>query len=312
MIVGIDVSKDKLDIHVSSENKYFVIKNTQPSIASFMKNKLSKLGEPKLVVFESTGGYEKQLQLYLLRHSVPYHKAHPNKVYHFGKSRGYFAKTDRIDAQMLSQYGMQDEIVSDQQDSEEQIKIQELSGRKTQLKEQIAKETQRLKHDYLNKIINRSIKRTIKMLQKELGLIEAELEALIITDEKLSKRRKLLKTVKGVGDEVSTLLITDLPELGFLSREEISSLVGVAPQTKDSGKKKGYRSISRGRFYVRKGLYMAALVASRYNPRMKLIYQKLLSQGKKKKVALVAVMRKMLIMMNAMLKNQTPWQSTRI
>ena len=134
----------------------------------------------------------------------------------------------------------------------------------------------------------------------------------IAQDERLVNKMKLLQTVKGIGLEVSLLLTTDLPELGKLTREEISSLVGVAPQTKDSGRKSGYRSISKGRFNVRKGLYMAALVASRFNPRMKKLYENLLDRGKKKKVALVAIMRKMLIMMNAMVRKNTPWQESRI
>lgn len=312
MIVGIDVSKDKLDIRVLPINKHYIAKNTQAGISNFMKNILFKLGQPELIVFESTGGYEKMLQAYLLKQAVPYHKAHPNRVYHFGKSKGYFAKTDHIDAHMLARYGQQEEIVPDQGSSEDQIKIQELSSRKTQIKNMIERERPKLKQIYLDKSIKRSIKRTIKMLEKELELIEKELEKLIGNDEALCERRELLQTVKGVGKKISTILVTDLPELGQLNREEISNLVGVAPQTKDSGKKQGYRSTGKGRFYVRKGLYMAALVASRHNPRMKAIYQKLLSKGKKKKVALVAVMRKILIMMNAMVKNQTPWQSTRI
>jgi len=261
-------------------------------------------------VFESTGGYEKTWQAYLLKYDLPYHKAHPNKVYHFGQSKGYFAKADHIDAHMLARYGQQEEIVADQESSEDQIKIRELSARKTQIKELIAREKHKLNLVYLDKSIKRSIKRTMKLLERELELIEKALEK--VNDKTLCERRELLQTVKGIGKEISTLFVTDLPELGQLSREKISSLVGVAPQTKDSGKKQGYRSTSRGRFYVRKGLYMAALVAARHNPRMKAIYEKLLAKGKKKKVALVAVMRKMLIMMNAMVKNNTHWQSGRI
>ena len=312
MIVGIDVSKDKLDVHISSSSKHFTIKNTKASIASFMKNKLLPQGRLELTVFESTGGYEKVLQVYLLREGLPYHKAHPNRVHHFAKSKGYFAKTDRIDAKMLSQYGQQKEIVANQQDSEEQIISRELSSRKAQLKTQIESERHRLNHDFLSIVIKRSIKRLLTQLKKELAVIEKAISRKITENNALSEKHSLLKTIKGVGNEVATMMVTDLPELGHLSREEISSLVGVAPQTKDSGKKQGHRAIGRGRFYVRKALYMAALVASRHNPRMRMIYEKLLKKGKKKKVALVAIMRKMLIMMNTMVKNGTPWQESRI
>jgi len=214
MIVGIDVSKDKLDIHISGIKKDFVIKNTQSSIHSFMKNSFAKLCSPELIVFEATGGYEKTLQLYLLRQGRPYHKAHPNKVHYFGKSKGYFAKTDRIDARMLSLYGEQVDVVSDQSINEQQIEIQELSARKTQLKDQIEREQHRLNHVYLNKQIARSLKRMIKALQKEVAMIEESLESFIAKDEALEAKRTLLKTVKGIGDEISTLLVSNLPELG--------------------------------------------------------------------------------------------------
>lgn len=312
MIIGIDVSKDKLDVYVLPIDKHFVIKNTRAGISNFMSNTLLKIAQPELIVFEATGGYEKILEIYLLKHALPYHKAHPTRVHHFGKSKGYFAKTDHIDAHMLARYGQQEEIVADRQSTEDQLKIQELSARKIQIKDMIEREKPKLKQVFLGAAITRSIKRTIKMLEKELELIEKELEKMIDNDEFLQEKRELLQTVKGVGTETATLLITNLPELGQLSREAISSLVGVAPQTNDSGTKQGYRSISRGRFYVRKGLYMVALVAARYNPRMKTIYEKLLKKGKKKKVALVAIMRKILIMMNAMVKNKTPWQADRI
>lgn len=312
MIIGVDVSKNKLDIHVSSVGEHCIIKNTRSSISQFMKKLLLKLGQPELIVFEATGGYEKLLQSYLSNQKLPYHKAHPTRVFHFGKSKGYFAKTDCIDAHMLSKYGEQEEIVASQNTNEDQIKMRELSARKAQIKELIAKEKLKLNLIYLDKSIKRSIKRLIKLLEKELALIEKALGEIINDDKKLCETRELLQTVKGVGKEVSTLLITDLPELGQLNREAISCLVGVAPQTKDSGKKQGYRATGQGRAYVRRGLYMAALVAVRHNPRMNAIYEKLLLKGKKKKVALVAVMRKMLIMMNAMVKNQTAWQSDRI
>lgn len=312
MIVGVDVSKDKLDVYVSPQAKHWVIKNSNAGIRSFMRELNSSFGAADLIVFESTGGYEKALECYLLKNGLAYHKAHPTRVYHYGKSQGYFAKTDRIDARLLAQYGEQAAVVADEGVTEDQLKRQELSARKLQIKRMIESEKPKLKQPYLGKLIKRSVSRVIKALANELKQIEDALDAMIHQDELLREKRALLQSVKGVGKETSTLLVTDLPELGRLDREAISSLVGVAPQTKDSGRRQGYRAISRGRFDVRKGLYMAALVAVRHNPRMKAIYEKLLAKGKKKKVALVAVMRKMLIMMNAMVKHQTPWQADRI
>jgi transposase len=311
MIVGIDVSKDKLNICVLPSKDQFEIKNTKASIVSFFKNRLNAK-KMTLVVFEATGGYERVLHNYLLDAQLPYHRAHPNRVHKFGECKGHFAKTDRIDAHLLARYGEQEEITADQTTTKDQLKIKRYSARRTQLKDMIAREKQRCKTAKDEADILRSIKRHIKQLEQELKLITEKLNGLVEADATLSAIRKNLMTAKGVGPEVALILICDLPELGKLNREQISHLVGVAPQTKDSGKKSGYRSISHGRFYVRKAIYMAALVATRTNPRMQKIYKRLLAKGKLKKVALVAVMRKMIIMLNAMVKNKSAWQANRI
>lgn len=307
MIVGIDVSKDKLDVYVLPSKKHYVIKNTRTSVQSFFKNKVC-MDSIELVVFEATGGYEKLLHEFLLNQSMPHHKAHPLRARRFAESKGYFAKTDRIDAMGLAYYGEQIEIKAGTPITVNILKIQEYSARKTQLKDMLAREVQRLKVTYLDKQMIRSLKRHIKQLEQELQLINEKLAALVKADDELSAKHQLLQTAKGVGAEVATILVTDLPELGKLNREQISRLVGVAPQTKDSGKRQGYRPISQGRFYVRKALYMSALVATRHDPKMKRIYQNLLAKGKLKKVALVAIMRKMIITLNAMCKNNTRWK----
>lgn len=311
MIVGIDVSKDKLDVYVLNEKKHHVIKNTKASIASFFKNKLNT-ESCQLVVFESTGGYERLLHCYLIEETIPYHRAHPNKVYHFAKGDGYFAKTDRIDASILANYGNEKKIKPDTTTTLSQLEIRDYSARRSQLKDMISSEKQRLSVFTCRGEIKRSVVRSIKQLERELALISKKLDEMIKADKELDSKLQLLQTTKGVGKEVATVLVTDLPELGHLSREEISHLVGVAPQTKESGKKKGYSATSRGRFEVRRALYMAALVASRWNPRMKMIYQRLLAKGKLKKVALVAIMRKMIIMLNTMVRTGEVWQRERI
>lgn len=311
MILGIDVSKDKLDIYVLPHKQHHTIKNSKASLQSFFKNQCPQ-GVIKQVIFEATGGYEKPVHSYVLAQEIPHHRVHPLKARRFAESRGVFAKTDRMDAKGLADYADQLNIKADEQISMTQLKIQEYSSRRTQLKEMLNAETHRLKVIHYEAQISQSIKRHIKQLEKELALITEKLNQRIESDQTLQAKRQLLKTAKGIGEEVSTLLVTDLPELGQLNREQISRLVGVAPQTRDSGKLQRYRPISQGRFYVRKALYMAALVASRHDPRMKNIYNKLIAKGKPKKVALVALMRKMIIMLNAMIKHQSPWQSQRI
>jgi len=161
---------------------------------------------------------EKTLISYLIKQQRPYHCAHPSKVYHFAKGKGCFAKTDKIDAKILASYGQQPEIVAQVPDSTAEIKMREISARKTQVKTLLGAERQRLKHIYMEPYVSRSIKRTIKQLQQELTYIQKQLEKVFAKDEGIEKKRLLLETVKGVGKEVSTTLITDLPELGGLSR----------------------------------------------------------------------------------------------
>ena len=311
MILGIDVAKDKLDIYCLPTQQHYQIKNSLASIKQFLKQH-RKACDIAQVVFESTGGHEKLLTLSLIDLEIAYHKAHPKRVYHFGQGEGCFAKTDRIDARLLAQYGQAKHPAHTTTETRQSIELKELSSRKQQIKNSIADEKRRLSSVYLNKGIVRSIKNHIRFLEQQLCQIEKQVDELVHNDERLLTKRNLLVSVKGVGKEVSTLLISELPELGSLSREAISALVGVAPRTQDSGRTCGYRSIRYGRFDVRKGLYMAALVASRHNPRMRAIYTKLISKGKKCKVALVAVMRKMLIMMNAMIKKNEMWHAERI
>lgn len=305
MIIGIDVSKNTLDAYEAATQTHLQLPNTAHAIKHFFKQKKAI----SLVVFEATGGYEKPLQLQLMDLGIPFHRAHAHRAHCFIQSRGVLAKTDRIDATLLAAYGAQAHIKADAPWSKDQLRIQELASRKQQVKEHIQAEKNRLSTPYVDPTIARSIKREIKRMTVEVTLLEEKLNQLIDQEHTMKTRWQLLQTVKGVGKEVATTLIAHLPELGQLPREAISNLVGVAPRNRDSGQHQGYRPISHGRRAVRKALYMAALVASRHNPRMKAIYQRLVAKGKKKKVALVAVMRKMIIMLNAMVKHNTPWQA---
>ena len=268
--------------------------------------KLQKNDDLSLLVFEPTGCYSKELEMYCLKGNLPYHKVHLNKVYHFARSKGY-AKTDKIDACILAQYAQQNNVSADTNNSIKQIERQELSSAVNDLKQQLSALKGKAQGIYISSTIKRMHHRRIRQLEKDLLLLQQELDEDIATDEDLKHKYNLLQTIAGVGKETARTLVIDLPELGQISRERISALVGVAPYNKDSGKKTGYRSIIGGRAHVRKVLYMAALVASRFNPRMKKIYQDLRMRGKQGKVALVAIIRKMLIMMNAMVKNNTPW-----
>lgn len=308
LIIGIDVSKDKLDITVLPGSEHIVIKNNQKAICKFISSLLErhKKEEVRLCVMESTGGYEKEVAKCLEERGLPIHIAHPNQVFHFAKSRRSFAKTDKIDSKILAYFGTAMDLRLTILPSKDSEALKDLATRKMQLTEFLIAEKCRLK-DHLSEPARHSISRLLKQLEKEIELIEKMIKELINSSDQKKKQAELLKTLKGIGEQTAHLLVATLPELGQLSRSEIASLTGVAPRNHDSGIKQGHRSIKGGRFYVRKALYMPALCALRHNQPLKEYYQRLLAKGKKPKVAIVAVIRKMVITLNAMVKNNEGW-----
>ena len=307
-MIGIDVSKDKLDVYISQEKKHLVIPNTTSKINGLLK-RLANKNQLSMLVFEPTGCYSKELEVCCLKQDLPYHKVNLNKMYHFAKSTVGYAKTDKIDAALLADYGDKNAVEPSKNNSIAQIERQELGNLISSLKMDLAGLKSTHKGIYLNKTVKKYLTKRIVQMNKDISRLTEKLDELISNEKNLLDTFHLLMTIKGVGEQTARLMVTSMPELGSVSREQISALVGVAPYNRDSGNKTGYRAIIGGRFHVRNGLYMAALVASRYNPRMKRIYNDLLARGKKPKVALVALMRKMLIMMNAMVKNNQPWST---
>jgi transposase len=238
------------------------------------------------------------------------HIAHPNKVVAFGKARGKLAKTDAIDAKLLADYGaFFDKAERRGPRSSEQEELQLLNTRLAQLKEMRHQETCRIGIAF-NKRLKESHEQIIKFLDKELVEITEEIKLCIDSVPELKAAYILLQSMKGVGPVLAMTLLADLPELGKISKGEIAALVGVAPITKQSGQKQGRAKTAYGRSSVRKVLYMAALSASQHNARLKIFYERLVSAGKAKKVALVAVMRKMLVTLNAMMHSNTLFQES--
>ena len=310
VVWGIDVSKDWIDISI--DRKVTRVKQTTKEINAFIKDQAEK-DKQALAVLESTGGYERLAVSCLVQSGFMVHVAHPNKVRDYAKARGYVAKTDKLDAMIIEGYGR----FIDPADlhtlmSEKELKLSDFSARLTQLKVLHHQEACRLGM-VLDKKINKKIKRSHEMLMKVIERQKEEIEAvlleLITSDEALNQKYKLLKSMKGVGPVLAMTLIADLPELGKLNKKEIAALVGVAPMTKESGKFRGKAMTQHGRESVRRVLYMAALVATQHNERFKIFYQKLLAKGKLKKVALVAVMRKMIVTLNAMVQKNTPFKA---
>lgn len=307
--VGIDVSKDWLDIAI--DQKCFRISQTKEAIDDAI-NLTIKLHNPSLCVVESTGGYERLIVERLHAAKLNVHVAHPLRVRTFAQAKGLLAKTDKLDAYVLSAYGqfVGTEAVT-QPLSPEQQKLCDLQARYSQVKEMLHAESCRLGNCVI-KEVKKNIQKVFNFLKKELETLEAEIQKLIEQNELLNHHQKILRSMKGVGIKTAQMMLIHLPELGRLSRKKIASLVGVAPMTKQSGKKQGNARIQQGRGCVRHVLYMAALVASRFNPVFKQFYERLIEKGKPGKVALVAVMRKMLVTLNAMIRDNKAWTNANI
>lgn len=302
VFVGIDISKDKLDIHIRPENIHFSIENTKKSRKKLAK-KLSELS-PEKVVLEATGGYEKEVVKSLSGLSLVV--VNPRQVRDFAKAIGRLAKTDKVDAEIISKFA---ELVNPEQrelPDEETLVLKEFSKRRNQLVK--SREIERRRLSQASPLLKSRIKKHLNFLVKEIEFISSEIQKLIKSSKKLSATEKKLRTVPGIGPVVSASILSELHEIGKISHKKISSLVGVAPFNKDSGMMRGKRKIAGGRSQIRSKLYMATLVATKYNPVIKNFYERLLSKGKPKKVALTACMRKLLTIINAMIKNNTRWQ----
>ena len=284
--VGIDVSKDDLHICVLPTQESFQVENNTKGFKQLSK-KLSALNGSSLTVLESSGGYEQEVAYYLVAKEFEVSIVNPRKIKHFAIAIGRLAKTDSVDAQTIAFFA--EKLTPDTRVvcNKNQQTLMGLQLRRTQLVEMIGMEKNRL--DKLPPDLKKSIKRIIKVLENELKTIEASLEESIKQEPKFQDKRNLLTTIKGVGKVVSSAMIAFMPELGLFSHKEISALAGLVPYNVDSGKYKGKRKISGGRSKLRSILYMATLSATRFNPTIKLFYQRLLSKGKLKKVALDSV-----------------------
>lgn len=302
IFIGIDVSKETLDISIAG--KHYKIANTQEAVSIFYSKHVIGY-KVKLCVLESTGGYERDVLRTLQEYGVPVHRAHPNKVYAFAKAKGHFAKTDRLDAILLESYAkfVDGEEKGDKLVSAQEQSLKELRSLEHSLEEHLHANQCRLEHTKDKAKIY--LQKQIDFTKEQLTEIRKDIEQVISDEPDLKAKSDLLMSYKGVGKKTASVLLIELPELGKLSHKQIANLVGVAPKTFQSGKIIGKGHINGGRFFVRKALYMAALVAVRYNEKMKLTYNNLISVGKPAKVALVAVIRKIIICLNAMIKNNT-------
>jgi transposase len=301
--VGIDVSKAILDIAVSPTGEAWSVPNSEAGLKSLIQ-RLNEVA-PLLIVLEATGGLERRAVGALAAASLPVVAVNPRQVRDFAKATGRLAKTDKIDAAILALFA--DRIRPELrpiQDAEAQ-ELEALVVRRRQVVDMITAEKNRLSAAPPSKTVRTAIGKTIKWLQDQLASIDKDLDDAVRKTPAWREKEKQLRTVKGVGKVLARTLLSMLPELGVLNRKQIAALVGVAPLNRDSGTQRGRRSVWGGRAQVRAVLYMAALATSRHSPPISTFYQRLIAAGKAPKVALVACMRKLLTILNAVSrKNQ--------
>ena len=302
--MGIDVSKKKLDICIRSSGEVYQVDNDAQGFKVLLKKRRAL--RKSLVVLEATGRYGERLVQALQKEAIAVAVVNPRQVRDFARGLGRLAKTDELDASVLAHFGEVVKPVETVLRSEQERDLSEKQQRRKQLVDMLTMEKNRLSQAVGS--IKKHIKRSIKFLEKQLKDVEKELSLCVATDQGLAEKKALLCSVKGVGEVTAISLMTQLPELGELNARQIAALVGVAPLNRDSGNFRGQRTIWGGRAAVRTVLYMATLVATKYNPKIKAFYERLCTAGKKKKVALVACMRKLLVILNAMVKNNTPWR----
>ena len=306
--VGIDVAKEKLDIAVWGEKKESEVGNDEKGIISLVKK--MKTLKPDLIVVEATGGYQRAVVLGLYEAGLPVAVVNPVRVRQYARASGLLAKTDKLDAFNLAEFGKQMKPRRFEAKSEAGRDISALLVRRRQLEEMLKAEKSRLRT--VSPKMRGSVERMIESLKEEIKRLEKDLDQFMKENEDWQAQEQILTSAKGVGRITATTLLAELPELGKLDRKKIAALVGLAPMNADSGKKRGYRKTKGGRMEVRNVLYMSTLVATRYNPLIKAQYQELQRRGKVKKVALTACMRKFLTILNAMMRDQQPFRGSAV
>lgn len=306
--VGIDVSKSHFDVWVYPLSRYQRFENTasgQKSCARFIHAQ-----QPKLVVMEATGQYEQGVFRALHALGVTVSIVNPAVVKAFSKTLGKIAKTDRIDAKLLAVYAERMHPRPSRMPKPAEIKLKEAVSRRRQIQDLITQECQHQEH-YQDKGLGvKSVHLTLKFLHKQLKDIDKLIQDIIQADETFKIHNARLQSAPGVGKVVSATLLAQMPELGTLSKQHVAALVGLCPYNHDSGAYRGQMRISGGRFEIRKPLYMAALSACRKSLHLRAFYQRLLLKGKSKKLALIAVARKLIVALNSMLKHNRDWNES--
>lgn len=304
--VGIDVAKATLDLYLLPSGQTKTLPNTKPGFGQLQK----ALPDPQhcLIVIEATGGYEREVVANLTDAGYRVAVINPKRARDFAKALGLAAKTDRIDARVLALYAEKVQPAPVEKTPAKQAEIQQLVARRRQLIDLKTQESNRWKITS-SKTARKSIQAVINTLEVEIHSIESAIEALLESDDDWQNKVQLIQSVPGLGTVTAATVIADVPEIGKLNRQQISALIGLAPYNNDSGPRKGKRSIAGGRKSVRSVLYMAAIAAIRSNPVIKAFAQRLAQHGKPFKVVITACMRKLLVILNSIVKSGRPWMA---
>jgi transposase len=303
-IVGIDVAKDRLDVAVRPSGESFVVGRN----AAGLEQLTARLGalNPRLVALEATGGFETVAAAALAAAGLPVVVVNPTQVRAFARAIGQRAKTDPIDAAVIAHFAEATQPELRPLPDEATRLLADLVARRRQIIEMIVAERQREKRATAR--LRKSIARLVKALEKELGSVDADIDDAVRGSPAWREKEDLLASVPGIGPVIARTLIAELPELGALDRKKIAALAGLAPFTRQSGQWRGRSFIGGGRTAVRAALFMGAMTARRHNPLLKAFFDRLVAAGKPKMVALIAVARKLLTILNAILRDQKPWQ----
>jgi transposase len=304
--VGIDVCKDRLDVCLLPSGEAFSVANDPEGIAALLGRLREEAGGPELVVLEATGRYERPAASAIAAAGIAVAVVNPRQARDFAKATGKLAKTDKIDAEVLARFASAVEPPPSVLPDEEAQRLQAILTRRRQLLVMLTSEKNRLL--MAPEAVAKRIRAHVKWLEKELVRTDRELDEAVQQSEAWRRNEELLRSVPGVGPVLARTLLAELPELGSIDHKRLSALVGVAPFNRDSGKIRGKREVWGGRAPVRAALYMGALVATRHNPILKEFYERLVAAGKPKKVALVACMRKLLSILNAMMRDGAIWR----
>jgi len=304
--IGIDISKGTFDVFILEKDKAFLMNNDFEGVNQCVK--LCHQIQPELIVMEATGGYEMPLASHLQAEGFGVAIVNPRRIRDFARALGQMAKTDKIDAQVIAKFAATLEPMPHEFISDNSRKLKALISRRKQLLGMHTAEVNRKEHAF-DKEVKQSIEAIVKAIEKQLAKVDKETDDFIRQMPELKQKAEYLQSIPGIGKTTAHMLVAELPELGILNRRQIAALVGVAPINRDSGAFRGKRMTGGGRKHVRTKLYMPTLVATQFNPVIKKYYRNLVDErGKCKMVALTAAMRKLLCIMNTMLKNSQYWQ----